>query len=860
MLFQIFTVFFKMSYSASWLILAVIVLRLLLRKAPKQIICFLWALAAVRLLCPFTVESAFSLIPDSGQMADGIAMSSAQTNAAMQNTGIPGTNQKDGTGQKNMPNDLPDSQRHIASNNTMTESERIILTMAESEKIILSGMAVFSIVWLTGISAMAVYGIVSFRRLCRRTAASVKISDFVFLCDEIDTPFILGIIMPKIYLPSSMKKPQSDYVIAHEKAHIKRHDHWWKPFGFVLLSVYWFNPLCWAAYILFCRDIELACDEQVVKTMDLEGKKSYAKALLSCSVNRKTLTACPLAFGEVGVKERIKSVLNYKKPAFWLLPVSFAACIIVAVCFLTNPKQDTPGEADAQEPVSISESGISDASNEKNEISDAVAPMEQTEENISEEEKNLRQRKLQETIQQWAEAFISRDGNRIAALSSPELTAALAKEEMLTGSAGQYSFGWSSPWPLFETDYEIRDHDENSAEIGYYAHTSDPHITYWVETLQYEWTGEDYVITGEELVSFDDISSGEEFYDAYQYGIDGTMIDYTANGLGEVLNDNAARGDHDVYQALFSPESAAVFLLNLSDDPDAVKITRQGAAWNNLVRLDITFTKDQSTETVSMLRPYGKNGIWVPVDYRVDVLSRFMAIDWNEVETIPYTGYISDSTEILCIGEIPEYDIKVYGYADEEIFGYGVAIDIAGDVNYFDWDYMTPRTIFPDLYWDEENRQLQIAFHTYTGTGIAAEQLYVLQQFDTGTLQPCGFDGFDLGTYRRIVEERIGYTYDAEEKLLTFYDSRTGEELISEPLDLGGAPIIGMEYGNISGFFLGEKIYFYVTPGYTPEGSAIPYYDNMPSIEFEVVMETDNYGTSAFDLGEITGIIVEDTY
>ena len=184
---------------------------------------------------------------------------------------------------------------------------------------------------------MIAYTFVSYYSIHKSVAEAAYWKDKIWLCDHIDTPFVLGIIKPKIYIPSSMNELDMEYVIAHENAHILRRDNWWKPLGFLLLTVYWFNPIIWLAYIMFCRDIELACDENVIRMLGGESKKPYADALINCSVPRRTIVACPLAFGEIGVKRRLKSVLNYKKPAFWIIIVAVIVCVAVAVVFLTDP-------------------------------------------------------------------------------------------------------------------------------------------------------------------------------------------------------------------------------------------------------------------------------------------------------------------------------------------------------------------------------------------------------------------------------------------------------------------------------------------------------------------------------------------
>ena len=306
------------SITAGWLILTVLVLRVILKKAPKTIRCVLWALVGVRLICPFSFESVLSLIPS----AETIPQEILYVQEPAIESGVSTLNQVIN----------PIISKSFAPNE------------GDSVNPLQTVVYISSVIWLVGLLAMIIYAGVSFLRIHGKVAASMQLTDNIFICDYIDTPFIFGILRPGIYLPSVLVGEKAVYVIAHEKAHLKRHDHWWKPIGFVLLSVYWFNPVIWVAYILLCRDIELACDERVVRELGESDKKAYSDALLFCSVSRKMIAACPLAFGEVGVKERVRSVLNYKKPTFWMLAVAAGACIIVAVCFLTNPKKEEQGE------------------------------------------------------------------------------------------------------------------------------------------------------------------------------------------------------------------------------------------------------------------------------------------------------------------------------------------------------------------------------------------------------------------------------------------------------------------------------------------------------------------------------------
>jgi len=315
---EVFLKVLNMSIAASWLILAVVVLRLVLKKAPKWIAVLLWGIVALRLVVPFSFESALSLIPS----AETFSPHNIQYEAPAISSGIPAVNHAVN----------PILSETFAPNPVGSVNPLYLWTF------------VVSVIWLIGIAAMLLYAIISYVQVRRSVAERVPYEENIFLCDHVKSPFILGLLRPKIYLPSGMEAAAMEPVIAHEKAHLTRRDHWWKPMGFLILAVHWFNPLCWIAYVLLCRDIELACDEKVIRQMDLDGKKQYSAALLECSTGRRLVTICPLAFGEVGVTERVKNVLNYKKPAFWVIAVAVIACAVVTVCFATNPKEDIPQE------------------------------------------------------------------------------------------------------------------------------------------------------------------------------------------------------------------------------------------------------------------------------------------------------------------------------------------------------------------------------------------------------------------------------------------------------------------------------------------------------------------------------------
>ena len=360
----------NMSITAGWLILAVVLLRVLLKKAPKWINVMLWAFVGIRLVCPFAFESEASWIKNAEPVSENISENASKETLVdilgeqyediiVSDSAIGNNHQGNHLNQNNnVLNegnilDIEDSNQLDSlwkndNNIYLTSNGELIFTDGNSAyyigymnlpNIIINFLEYAPEVWICGICLMSVYCLVSFIRIKRRVAVSMRIRDNIYICDSIDTPFILGIIRPRIYIPSNVSEEEIDSIIAHEVAHIKRCDNWWKPLAFFILTVHWFNPLVWLAYILLCRDIELACDEKVIKNMDVEQKKTYSKALLSCSVSRKTFVAVavPLAFGEVAVKKRIKSVLNYKKPTFWIIAVAAVISVVVITGLMTNP-------------------------------------------------------------------------------------------------------------------------------------------------------------------------------------------------------------------------------------------------------------------------------------------------------------------------------------------------------------------------------------------------------------------------------------------------------------------------------------------------------------------------------------------
>lgn len=306
----------NISIIAGWLILAIILIRMIFKNIPKWALCILWGIVGLRLILPFSIESMFSLMPSTNTIDTTVYQSRPYIDSGI-------------TIVDNNVNDYLGSHYF----------EGVTVQANNFENL----LSVLTIIWIIGTVGLFVYSIISYYKLNKRIEISVPYKDNIYISDEIDTPFIFGIYNPKIYVPSGMKEYQMDYVLKHEYAHLLRKDHIWKPLGFALLSIYWFNPLIWIAYNLFCKDIERACDEKVISQMNDNAKAEYSETLLLCSTNRKLILTCPLAFGEVGTKQRIKEVLNYKEPKLWIIVISLIACVVLALGFLTEPMNATKG-------------------------------------------------------------------------------------------------------------------------------------------------------------------------------------------------------------------------------------------------------------------------------------------------------------------------------------------------------------------------------------------------------------------------------------------------------------------------------------------------------------------------------------
>ena len=373
---SVFLHFLNLSVTAGWMVLAVLLLRLCLKKAPRWITCVLWGLVALRLVVPFTIESPVSLIPTAEVV---VSTEDTDTSAPMVNSGmtaidkplndwlqtpvkpqakppvqspLPPVTDTPITPNPDLPTEdtTPTPQPPVEETPTTPEQPSAsteVKSVSRMERI----LNIAAPVWLVGIGLMLIYELFSVLRVRNRVLDAVLLRDNVWQSDRVDSPFILGVFRPRIYIPYGLEEPVLAQVLSHEQAHLHRRDHWIKPFAFTLLAVYWYNPLLWVGYILLCRDIEVACDERVVRGLDEDNRRRYATALLQCGVERRSIAACPLAFGEVSIKQRIKSVLNYRKPLLWVIIVSLVVCSVAAVCLLTVPKSKDNGKK--EEPLVV---------------------------------------------------------------------------------------------------------------------------------------------------------------------------------------------------------------------------------------------------------------------------------------------------------------------------------------------------------------------------------------------------------------------------------------------------------------------------------------------------------------------------
>lgn len=594
---QIFLTFLYKNMTVSVVIIAVLLARFLLRKMPKKYSYILWSIVGIRMIfdLPFATNiSVFNLFR-------GFAKHTSTVEAM-----LAGSHRTNLQGSTNLLNKTDTTGAAAAHASRSTAVEAMTHTLTTSQTV----LGILGLLWLIVVALFVAYGIYSYVkcRLLVRTAVIArditpdshkkKNNVSVWECDRIPSPFVLGIIRSRIYIPFRMPKQEQAYILAHEECHIRRLDPLWKLIAFLLLAVYWWNPLVWIAFFYMVRDMEMSCDEAVIEQFGNEIKQGYSNSLLSFAMERHPYSFAPVAFGEGDAGRRIKNVLNFKKPHTWVAILVFVLLVVVGVSCLTNGKDR------------ISSETVSDTENSQMQ----QTAVETTEAPMSSDNSSTVQESLQ-SVDKWTQAFAARDVRTIQDMATDDAKNELKEENLLDDNG---NFGWSSPWPWFDEEsgmpaYQITQSDDTSATILYYAQVSDPHVTVWKETLQYTRKDDKIEIAHEELQMLNFIASGSEFENAYPKGIQNTPMDYQANGLGETLNEHAISANGmspDGEYNLTDPMEAAQYLLNLLRNDGKVEITADKKD-KTQVELKVHFTEDDITHHITMIRPWGEDGIWV---------------------------------------------------------------------------------------------------------------------------------------------------------------------------------------------------------------------------------------------------------
>ena len=615
-----FTYVLWMSLIATIVIIILLLLRPLLKKFPRIFSYLLWGIVLFRLLCPVSFESSISIFHLAGapfvtallqpQPPEAVEVSEETFEYVIVEETVV----------------LPDEKvTQTAVNGEITEEIHDYQPTEVMKPPVWKWL--LPVIWIIGVGAVSGYGVGSYISLKKELAGAVKEEDGSYSCDNIKTAFVLGFLFPKVYIPSDLEESKKRFILLHERTHMKRGDSVFHLLAYMALAIHWFNPFVWIAFHLSEADMELSCDEAVMRNIKEDIRKEYAATLLEIASGKHILFSGFPAFGENQTKERIQAVVNYKKQSVAILMIGCGIVAVLVLVLASNPKY-----------LLVTETSETHY--------------------VEGEDTAKREAYVQTEIALWASAFINRDGNTIIDMSTREARKRFEEGMLLVEENGSASFGWSSPWPSLEKDCFLKLLEEDRATILYYARTSDPHITVWAEHLEFEMSEDfeskdDFKITRSEILFLDSIQNVAEFVLAYEDGINNTPMDYLTNGLGEILNQNAKENKDSVwYDDLFSPETAAVSLLNL--DSENVFVDASEGNTKREVILTLHF-KDEEKESVlqgiKMIQPYGKDGIWIPQNYTDSV---FME-DRNN-----YFNHYEFYKEELGENFLEEYYEKVY--------------------------------------------------------------------------------------------------------------------------------------------------------------------------------------------------------
>mgnify|MGYP003305714072 FL=1 len=573
-----------MSLIAAIVIIILLLLRPMLKKFPRIFSYLLWGIVLFRLLCPVSFESSVSIFHLAGsplvtellhpQPPEAVEVSEETFEYVIVEETVV----------------LPDEKvTQTAVNGEITEEIHDYQPTEVMKPPVWKWL--LPVIWIIGVGAVSGYGVGSYISLKKELAGAVKEEDGNYSCDNIKTAFVLGFLFPKVYIPSDLEESKKRFILLHEQTHMKRGDSVFRLLAYMALAIHWFNPFVWIAFHLSEADMELSCDEAVMRNTKEDIRKEYAATLLEIASGKHILFSGFPAFGENQTKERIQAVVNYKKQSVAILVIGCGIVAVLVLVLASNPKY-----------LLVTETSETHY--------------------VEGEDTAKREAYVQTEIALWASAFINRDGNTIIDMSTREARKRFEEGMLLVEENGSASFGWSSPWPSLEKDCFLKLLEEDRATILYYARTSDPHITVWAEHLEFEMSEDfeskdDFKITRSEILFLDSIQNVAEFVLAYEDGINNTPMDYLTNGLGEILNQNAKENKDSVwYKDLFSPETAAVSLLNL--DSENVFVDASEGNTKREVILTLHF-KDEEKESVlqgiKMIQPYGKDGIWIPQNY-----------------------------------------------------------------------------------------------------------------------------------------------------------------------------------------------------------------------------------------------------
>ena len=582
-----FTYILWMSLIAAIVIIILLLLRPMLKKFPRIFSYLLWGIVLFRLLCPVSFGSSISIFHWAGvpfmtalsQPPEAVEVSEETFEYVIVEETVV----------------LPDEKMtQTEIKGKITEESHDYQPTESTKSPVWKWL--LPVIWMIGVGAILGYGVGSYISLKKELVGAVKEEDGSYSCDNIKTAFVLGFLFPKVYIPSNLEESKRRFILLHEQTHMRRGDSIFRLLSYVALAIHWFNPFVWVAFHLSEVDMELSCDEAVMRKTKEDIRKEYAAALLEIASGKNILFSGFPAFGENRTKERIQAVVNYKKRSVVILLIGCGIVAVLVLVLASNPKYLLVRETSETHYVKGEEIAKKEAY-------------------------------IQTKIALWANAVINREGETIINMSTREVREVFEEEMLLVEGNGTVSFGWSSPWPLLEKDCFLKLLEEDRATILYYVRTSDPHITVWAEHLEFEMsedfeTKDDFKITRREILYLDSIQNVAEFVLAYEDGINNTPMDYLTNGLGEVLNQNAKDNRYkDGYKELFSPETAVISLLNLDSENVFVDANERNPEGEVILTLHF---KDEEKESVlqgiKMIRSFGKDGIWIPQNYTDSIL------------------------------------------------------------------------------------------------------------------------------------------------------------------------------------------------------------------------------------------------